>query len=85
MQQSFYQTKYNIQKLGSNQDKLESFISNLVNSLEPEKMIDVANQVVRLSASESIPLEDLGKRKKKNKYGRYQPNVRLSTSYTSVH
>ena len=48
-----------IQKLGANQDQIESFIANLVNSPEPEMLIDVANQVAKLSRSESIPLEDL--------------------------
>jgi hypothetical protein len=45
-----------IQKLGANQDQIESFIANLANSSEPEKLIDVANQVAHLSISESIPL-----------------------------
>ena len=44
-----------IQKLGANQDQIESFIANLANSPEPEKLIDVAH----LSRSESVPLEDL--------------------------
>ena len=48
-----------IQKLGANQDQIESFIANLANSPEPEKLIDVANQVAQLSRSESIPLEEL--------------------------
>jgi hypothetical protein len=48
-----------IEKLGANQDQIESFIANLANSPEPEKLIDVANQVAHLSRSESIPLEGL--------------------------
>jgi hypothetical protein len=48
-----------IEKLGANQDQIESFIANLVNSPEPGKLIDVANQVAQLSRSESIPIEDL--------------------------
>src|SRR5438132_12981864 len=40
-----------IRKLGANQDQIESFIANLANSPEPEKLIDVANQVARLSRS----------------------------------
>jgi len=48
-----------IQKLGGNQDQIESFIANLANSPEPEKLIDVANQVSRLSRSDSTPLEDV--------------------------
>jgi hypothetical protein len=48
-----------IKKLGANQDQIESFIANLANSPEPEKLIDVANQVAQLSRSESIPLEEL--------------------------
>jgi 5'-3' exonuclease len=49
-----------IQKLGVNQDQIETFIANLVNSPEPEKLVDVANQIAHLSRSESIPLEELG-------------------------
>jgi hypothetical protein len=48
-----------IQKLGANQDQIESFIANLVNTPEPEKLIDVANQVAYVSRSESIPLGEL--------------------------
>jgi len=48
-----------IQKLGANQDQIETFIANLTNSTEPKKLIDVANQVAQLSKSESIPLEEL--------------------------
>ena len=48
-----------IQKLGANQDQIETFIADLVNSPEPEKLINVANQVAQLSRSESIPLENL--------------------------
>jgi hypothetical protein len=48
-----------IQKLGANQDQIETLIANLANSSEPEKLIEVANQVSRLSISESIPLEEL--------------------------
>ena len=48
-----------IQKLGANQDQIESFIANLVNTPEPEKLIDVANQVAHVSRSESIPLGEL--------------------------
>jgi len=48
-------TKY----MGTNEDKIESFLVNLVNSPEPERLIDVANQVACVSISESIPLADL--------------------------
>jgi hypothetical protein len=48
-----------IQKLGANQDQIESLIANLANSPEPGKLIDVANQVAHVSISESIPLADL--------------------------
>jgi hypothetical protein len=48
-----------IQKLGANQDQIESFIANMANSPEPERLIDVTNQVAHLSRSESVPLEDL--------------------------
>ena len=56
-----------IKNIGTNEDKIESFIVNLANSSEPEKLIDAANQVAHLSRSESIPLEDLvGHIKQKN-------------------
>jgi hypothetical protein len=48
-----------IQKLGANQEQIESFIANLVNTPEPEKLIDVANQVAHVSRSESISLGEL--------------------------
>jgi hypothetical protein len=48
-----------IENIGTNPDEFESFIANLANSPEPEKLIDVANQVARVSRSESIPLADL--------------------------
>ncbi len=48
-----------IKKFGANEDQFESFIANLANSPEPERLINVANQVAQLSRSESIPLEDL--------------------------
>jgi hypothetical protein len=47
-----------VKKLGANQDQIESFIANLANSSEPEKLIDVANQVAQLSRSESMPLAE---------------------------
>ncbi|MGC2669822.1 MAG: hypothetical protein WA220_11625 [Candidatus Nitrosopolaris sp.] len=43
--------------MGSNEDKIESFIANLAKL--PEKLIDVATQVAHVSRSESIPLEHL--------------------------
>jgi hypothetical protein len=46
-----------IKNIGTNEDKIESFIANLANSPEPDKLIEVANQVAHLSRSESIPLE----------------------------
>ena len=48
-----------IQKLGAYQEQIETLIANLADSPEPEKLIEVANQVAELSKSESIPLEDL--------------------------
>ena len=48
-----------IKNLGTTDDQIESFVANLANSPEPEKLIKVANQVAELSKSESIPLEDL--------------------------
>jgi hypothetical protein len=44
-------------KIGTNEDKMESFIVNFASSPEPDKIIDVAHQVAQLSRSESIPLE----------------------------
>ena len=35
-----------IQKLGANQEQIETFIANLVNTPEPKKLIEVANQVL---------------------------------------
>ena len=48
-----------IKNIGTNEDKIESFLVNLVNSPEPERLIDVANHVACVSISESIPLVDL--------------------------
>ena len=45
--------------MGANQDQIESFIANLADSPEPEKLIEVANQVAHVSRSEPVPLEDL--------------------------
>jgi hypothetical protein len=48
-----------IKKLGANPDQIESLITNLANSDQPENLIDIANQVAQLSRSESIPLDGL--------------------------
>jgi hypothetical protein len=48
-----------IKNIGTTEDQIESFIVNLANSPEPDKLIEVANQVAHLSRSESIPLQDL--------------------------
>jgi hypothetical protein len=48
-----------VQVLGANQEQIESFIANLANFSEPEKLIDVANQIAQISMSESIPLDML--------------------------
>jgi uncharacterized protein (UPF0335 family) len=53
-----------IQKLGVNQDKIETYIANLAHSPEPKRLIDVANQIAQISLSESISLEELGNRVK---------------------
>ena len=45
-----------IQKLGANSEQIESFIANITNSQEPQKLIDTTNQVALISTSESIPL-----------------------------
>ena len=49
-----------IQKLGANQEQIETFITNVVNSPDPKKLFDVANHMAQISMSESIPLEELG-------------------------
>ena len=43
-----------IKKLGADFGQVESFIANITNSQEPQKLIDIANQIAQLS--ESIPL-----------------------------
>ncbi len=48
-----------IKKLGANQDRMESLMTNLSHFAKPEKVMDIANQVAQLSRSESIPLQDL--------------------------
>ena len=45
--------------IDTTEDKIESFLGNLVKSPEPEKLIDVANQVAHVSIFESIPLEGM--------------------------
>src|SRR6266487_2653692 len=51
-----------IQKLGANQNQIESFIANCMsgtNSLPPGKIIDLTNQLFDISKSESIPPADV--------------------------
>ncbi len=48
-----------IQKLGVNQEQIESFIAIVANFPEPEKLIDVTNQIAQISMSESIRLDML--------------------------
>ena len=48
-----------IKNIRTNPDEIESLIANLANSPEPDKLIDVANQIAGVSRSESIPLADL--------------------------
>jgi hypothetical protein len=48
-----------IDKLGAYQDEIESFIANLANFPEPERLFDVANQFAQISMYESIPLDVL--------------------------
>jgi hypothetical protein len=45
--------------IDTTEEKIESFLGNLVKSPEPEKLIDVANQVAHVSIFESIPLEGM--------------------------
>src|ERR1051326_4375602 len=46
-----------IQKLGANVEQIESFIANIANSQDPQKLVDTANQVAQISTSESIHLD----------------------------
>jgi len=48
-----------IQKLSANQEQIEVLIANLANSPKPKKLVDVANQIAKISTSESIPLDVL--------------------------
>ncbi len=48
-----------IKKLGVDFGHIESFISNIANSQDPQQFIDTANKIVQLSASESIPLDKI--------------------------
>ncbi len=51
-----------IKKLGANGDQIESFIANCMNganSLPPEKIIDLTNQLFDIAKSESIPPVDV--------------------------
>ena len=48
-----------IQKLGTNQEQIETFIADVVNSPDPKKLIDAANQIAQISMSESIPMDAL--------------------------
>jgi hypothetical protein len=66
-----------IKNLGMNEDKMELFIANLVNSPEPEKLIDVANEVAQLSRSESIPLEELEKHVKQKEEQKQRLEVEI--------
>ena len=46
-----------IQKLGADSEQIESFVANIANSEEPQKLIDTANQIAQISTSELIPLD----------------------------
>jgi transposase len=58
-----------MKKLGADEDQIESFIANCMNganSLPPEKIIDLANQLFDISKSESItPVDVPGRIKQK--------------------
>jgi hypothetical protein len=63
---SMYRRKNYIKKLDASEEQIESFISNISNSQDPQKLIDTANQIAQLS----IPLnkiEDHIKRQKEEK------------------
>lgn len=67
---SMYRRNNYIKKLDASEEQIESFISNISNSQDPQKLIDTANQIAQLSASESIPLDKVAvhiKRKQEEK------------------
>jgi hypothetical protein len=45
---SMYRRKNYIKKLGASEEQIESFISNIANSQDPQKLIDTTNQIVQL-------------------------------------
>ena len=53
---SSVRTNNYVQRLGA---QIETFLANLANFPEPEKLIDAANQAAQISMSESIPLDML--------------------------
>jgi hypothetical protein len=51
-----------IKKLGADEDQIGSFIANCMNganSLPPEKIIDLTNQLFDITKSESIPPDEV--------------------------
>jgi hypothetical protein len=47
-------------KLGTNEDEIETFITNVHSSdISPEKVIECVNQIHEIAKEESIPLEDV--------------------------
>src|SRR5205823_2104877 len=55
-----------IKKSGTNEDQIESFISNCItgtggagSSLSSEKIVDLVNQLFNISKSETVPLEQV--------------------------
>ncbi len=62
---STYRRHNYIKKLGANEDQIERLIVNLASLPEPEKLIDVSNQVAQFSKSQSIPFEALADHIKK--------------------
>jgi hypothetical protein len=48
-----------IRKSGVNLEQIESLIANIANSQEPQKLVDIANQIAQMSTSESIPLNKM--------------------------
>jgi hypothetical protein len=54
---SIVRLNYYTKKLGQNFDLIESFITNIDDSQDPQKLVDTANQIAEISTSESIPLD----------------------------
>ena len=71
-----------IQKLGANLEQIESFIANIANSQDPQKLIDTASQIAQLSTSESIPLDRMADYIKQQKEEKQRLQEKIQESET---